>query len=250
MTNIIVSGINGKMGNIVYSCVCNRNDCKAVGGLDITPNDSLPIKLFNSPSEIDCDVDVIIDFSHPSLLPDLLDFACKNKVALVICTTGYSKQEVESIKKASQVIPIFYSGNMSLGINLLIELSKKARLVFGDSFDVEIIERHHNLKIDAPSGTAFMIADAVSSVCDEDMKYIYDRHSVRKRRDKNEIGIHAVRGGTIVGEHEVLFAGRDETFSITHRAQSKEVFAVGAVSAAVYLNGKKPGMYNMSDMLS
>ena len=144
---------------------------------------------------------------------------------------------------------IFHSGNMSLGINLLIELSKKAAEILGSAFDIEIIEKHHNQKLDAPSGTALMIADGISEVMENEPQYVYDRHSYRKKREKNEIGIHAVRGGTIVGEHQVIFAGHDEVVTLTHQAQSKEVFAIGSINAAVYLSDKAPGMYNMSDML-
>ena len=168
----------------------------------------------------------------------------------MICTTGYSAAQVASIKKAAETVAIFYSGNMSLGINLLIALSKKAAAVFGREFDIEIIEKHHNQKIDAPSGTALMIADGISSVMEKEPQYVYDRHSYRKKREKNEIGIHTVRGGTIVGEHEVLFAGHDEVLAIKHQAQSKEVFATGAVNASVFLNGRAAGMYDMADLLA
>ena len=162
--------------------------------------------------------------------------------------TGYSEEQKKKIFAASEKIAVFYSGNMSLGINLIIELAKKAAAVFGDSFDVEIVEQHHNQKLDAPSGTALMIADAISEV-KTDAEYVYDRHSYRKKRDKKEIGIHSVRGGNIVGEHEVIFAGQDEVLTISHSAHSKTVFAVGALNAAVYLKNKGAGMYNMSDLL-
>ncbi len=160
-----------------------------------------------------------------------------------------SKEQTAAVRAASAEIPIFSSGNMSLGINLLIELSKKAAQVLGEGFDIEIVEMHHNQKIDAPSGTALMLADAISEVEPEEMRYMYDRHSQRKKREKNEIGIHSVRGGTIVGEHEVIFAGHHEVIKLSHSAQSKEVFAAGAVNAAVFLSGKGPGMYQMSDLL-
>ncbi len=162
----------------------------------------------------------------------------------------YKSFEVEKIKAAGEKIAIFYSGNMSLGINLLIELSKQAAKVLGGSFDIEILEKHHNLKLDAPSGTALMIADGISETLPQEPQYIYDRHTMRRKRTKNEIGIHSVRGGTIVGEHEVIFAGHDEVVTITHQAQSKEVFAVGAVNAAVFLAKQGAGMYSMSDLLA
>ena len=154
------------------------------------------------------------------------------------------------IRKAAESVAVFYSGNMSLGINLLIELSKQAAKVLGNEFDIEIVEKHHNLKVDAPSGTALMIADGISGTLENEPQYVYDRHSYRRKRSKNEIGIHSVRGGTIVGEHEVIFAGHDEVVTITHQAQSKEVFAVGAVNAAVYLSSQGAGMYNMGNLLS
>ena len=191
----------------------------------------------------------MIDFSHPSALSSLLELGKKRRLPLVLCTTGYSKAQVEELKAASKEIPIFYSRNMSLGINLLIELSKKAAQVLGKGFDIEIIEKHHNQKIDAPSGTALMLADEISTVLPEEPKYVYDRHSRRMKREKNEIGIHSIRGGTIVGEHDVLFAGHHETITRSHTAQSKEVFASGAVNAAIYLCGKPAGLYDMSDLL-
>lgn len=249
MKKIILSGCNGVMGREITACVKERNDCEIVTGVDLRtdlPND---FPVVTKPGDIACDADVIIDFSHPSVLSPLLDYAIEKKVPVVLCTTGYSKEQVEELKKASENIPVFYSRNMSLGINLLIELCKKAALVLGEQFDIEVIEKHHNKKIDAPSGTALMIADQISSVMPEEMHYMYDRHSQRKKRDKQEIGLHAVRGGTIVGEHEVLFAGHHELLSISHCAQSKEVFATGSINAAVYLADKPAGLYDMSDLL-
>ena len=193
--------------------------------------------------------DVIIDFSNPAVLDDMLDYAKEHSLPCIICTTGYDEEQKAKIAEASKSVPVFYSGNMSLGINLIIELAKKAASVFGEDFDVEIVEQHHNQKLDAPSGTALMIADAVASV-KPDSEYVYDRHSYRKKRDKREIGIHSVRGGNIVGEHEIIFAGTDEVLKISHSAHSKTVFAVGALNAAVFIVGKKPGMYNMSDLLA
>lgn len=249
MTNIILCGCNGKMGQVITQAVSERDDCKIVCGVDLNTNsDSYPV--YKTFEEIKENADVIIDFSNPALLGGLLSYAKNNKTAAVICTTGFSKEEVAQINEASKDIAIFYSGNMSLGINLIIELSKKAAMVFGDGFDIEIVEKHHNQKIDAPSGTALMIADGIASVMENEPQYVYDRHTYRKKRSKNEIGIHAVRGGTIVGEHEVIFAGHDEVLSITHQAQSKEVFAIGSINAAVFMNGKESGMYDMSDLLA
>lgn len=249
MTKIILSGCNGKMGKVIAAAVQERNECEIVAGIDLKAGDAA-FPVFTSPDQITCKADVMIDFSNPAALTSLLDYATAMKTPLVLCTTGFSKQQIEEITAASKKTAIFYSGNMSLGINLLIALSKKAANVFGDSFDIEIVEKHHNQKIDAPSGTALMIADDISSVLDENPKYVYDRHSYRKARSKNEIGIHSIRGGTIVGEHEVIFAGHDEVFTLTHSAQSKEIFAVGSINAAIFLVGKTDGLYNMSDMLS
>lgn len=248
MTDIILNGCNGKMGQAVTKAVSERTDCQIVAGVDLY-GDNINYKVYRSFDDIDVKADVIIDFSNPAVLDSMLSYATKNNTPAVICTTGFNKTQVESIKEASNQVAIFYSGNMSLGINLIIELSKKAAAVFSNNYDVEIIEKHHNQKIDAPSGTALMIADGISQVL-PDSQYVYDRHTVRQKRSKNEIGIHAVRGGTIVGEHEVIFAGHDEILSLKHQALSKEVFAVGAVNAAVYLKNKDCGMFDMSDLLS
>lgn len=250
MTNIILSGCCGKMGNAVVRLTADRNDCTIVAGVDIYNNNQCDFPVYKDISMVTEKADVIIDFSNPALLTQLLDFAERKGLSVVICTTGYSAEQVEEIKRASEKIAVFYSGNMTLGINLLIELSKRAASVFGSNYDIEIVEKHHNQKLDAPSGTALMIADGISTVMEQEPQYVYDRHSYRKKREKNEIGIHAVRGGTIVGEHEVVFAGHDEVLTITHQAYSKEVFAVGAINAAVYLKNKTNGMYAMGDLLS
>lgn len=250
MTNIILSGCNGKMGRAIVRAVNERSDCTIVAGVDLSSKNNYDFPVFDDFSKISQSADVIIDFSNPVVLDGLLSYAVNKSLPAVICTTGYSEAQVEQIRKASQSIAIFYSGNMSLGINLLIELSKKAAAVFGDNFDIEIVEKHHNQKLDAPSGTALMIADGIAGVMENEPQYVYDRHSYRKKREKNEIGIHAVRGGTIVGEHEVIFAGHDEVLSIKHQAQSKEVFAGGSINAAVFLKNKTSGMYSMSELLA
>ncbi len=249
MTRIIISGCNGKMGREVTALASKRNDCVVVGGIDVSTSADNAYPVFTKAAELDVDADVIIDFSNPALLSSLLQYAEIKKVPLVLCTTGYNKAQVEALTRVSKEVPVFYSGNMSLGVNLLIELSKKAAQVLGGSFDVEIIEKHHNQKIDAPSGTALMIADSISSVMPENMHYIYDRHSQRKKRESTEIGIHSIRGGTIVGEHEVIFAGQQEVITLSHTAQSKEIFASGAVNASIFLAGMPAGLYNMSDLL-
>lgn len=251
MVNIAIVGSNGKMGGFVARAAEENNACQTLFGVDaygVNKNEFPVYKDFGSAESEK--PDVIVDFSNPAALDGMLDYAVKNNIPCVICTTGYSAEQIESIKKASEKVAIFFSGNMSLGINLLIELSKQASRVLGGSFDIEIVEKHHNLKVDAPSGTALMIADAISETLEQEPQYMYDRHAVRKRRSKNEIGIHSVRGGTIVGEHEVIFAGHDEVVTITHQAQSKEVFAAGAVNAAVFLAKQPAGMYCMSDLLA
>lgn len=238
------------MGQAIVKAVADREDAVISAGVDIFTDCGYDFPVFNDFKKIDTEADVIIDFSNPVVLDGLLSHARGKKLPAVICTTGYSTAQVQQIKEAAKEIAVFHSGNMSLGINLIIELSKKAASVFGSAFDIEIVEKHHNQKIDAPSGTALMIADGISEVMDKEPQYVYDRHAYRKKREKNEIGIHSVRGGTIVGEHEVIFAGHDEVLSIKHEAHSKEVFAVGSINAAVFLNGKEAGLYNMSDLLA
>ena len=180
----------------------------------------------------------------------MLDYALKTKTPVVIATTGYSDDQINKIKEASKEIAIFFTFNLSLGVNLICSLAKKAADILGNAFDVEIVEKHHNQKIDAPSGTAIMLANAVNEVFDNKMKYEYDRHSKREKRPKNEIGIHSVRGGTIVGEHDVIFAGRDEVITISHSAASKAVFAAGAVKAAKFIASKKNGLYDMNNIIN
>lgn len=249
MTDIAITGACGRMGRVISELVKERNGCRICGGIDIKGEQygDFPIvqKVFELPEK----PDVIIDFSHPSALDDLLSYCKMKNVPLVIATTGYSEEETEKIKLAAQQIPVFFTFNMSLGINLLANLAKKAAEVLGTQFDVEIVEKHHNQKKDAPSGTALMLAEAINEVYKGEKKYVYDRHNVRKARGKEEIGISSIRGGTIVGEHDIIFAGHDEVITLSHSAQSREVFAVGAVNAALFLTEKAAGMYDMSDLL-
>lgn len=250
MTDIILCGCNGKMGSVVVSSASSYDNCKIAAGVDAYGENSYSFPTYKSFSEVKEKADVVIDFSNPATLDSMLDYCINNNTPVIICTTGYSPEQVDKIKKASESIPVFYSGNMSLGVNLLIELAKQATKVLGNDFDIEIIEKHHNQKVDAPSGTALMIADGISEELEKEPQYVYDRHTYRRKRSKNEIGIHAVRGGTIVGEHDVIFAGHDEVVTISHQSQSKELFATGAINAAVFIVGKPAGMYNMSMMLS
>ncbi|MBE6907193.1 MAG: 4-hydroxy-tetrahydrodipicolinate reductase [Ruminococcaceae bacterium] len=249
MKRILLSGCNGKMGRMITACVRERNDCTIVAGIDIsgTVLDAYPV--FTSLAECSVESDVIIDFSHPSALGPLLEYAVSAHVPAVIATTGLSAAQIALIHEKSKEVPLFFTFNMSLGVNLLAQLAKKAASVLGDQFDIEIIEKHHNQKIDAPSGTALMLADAVSSALANEPQYIYDRHAIRKKRSKDEIGIHSVRGGTIVGEHEVIFAGRDEVITLSHSAASKEVFAVGSINAALFLCDQENGLYDMGNLV-
>ncbi len=253
MAGIILTGCNGKMGRAVTNSVAETDGFEIVCGIDVFTEERYGYPVFASPAlipdEITKKADVIIDFSNPSALAGLLEYAVKNSLPAVICTTGLNDSQINLIKTASEKIPVFFSANMSLGVNLVCELAKKAAAVLGNAYDIEIIEMHHNQKIDAPSGTALMIADSIREELDDGVKYEYDRHSKREKRTKNEIGIHAVRGGTITGEHQVIFAGHDEIISISHSARSKELFATGAVNAAGFICGKDAGLYNMSDML-
>ncbi|MCH5323607.1 MAG: 4-hydroxy-tetrahydrodipicolinate reductase [Eubacterium sp.] len=250
MVKIALTGAAGKMGRTINDIVTARNDCEIIAGIDLVGEQYADFPIVKEVYDLPEKPDVIIDFSHPSALESLLDYCKINGVPIVIATTGYTDEQIKQIKTAAEQIPVFFTFNLSLGINLLVDLAKRATKVLGGQFDIEILEKHHNLKKDAPSGTAIMIAEAINEELDNEMHYVYDRHNVRKQRDKSEIGIHSVRGGTIVGEHDVIFAGRDEVITISHSAGSKQVFAVGAVNAAVYLCDKSKGLYEMSDLLS
>lgn len=249
-TKILISGANGKMGRVVAATVAGREDCNVCAGVDLNTAQYADFPIYSNFSEVTEKPDVIIDFSNPAVLDALLDYCMVNGVACVFATTGYNEEQIAKIKKAANVIPVFFSFNMSLGINLLVQLAKKAVSILGGQFDVEIVEKHHNQKIDAPSGTAIMLADAINAELNNEYHYVYDRHSKRQKREPKEIGMHAIRGGTIVGEHDVIFAGHDEVITLSHSAASKEVFAVGAVNAAVFLAKQEAGMYDMGQMLS
>ncbi len=250
MVNVTVCGANGKMGKVIASVIGDRDDCTIISGIDLNTSPAATFTVYQKPQDLPQKPDVIIDYSHPSCLNDLLEYCLSTGTAAVIATTGYNEEQIAAIKKASEEIPIFFTFNMSLGINLLCKLAKTAAEVLGGQFDIEIVEKHHNQKIDAPSGTAIMLANAINETLDNKYNYIYDRHSQRKKRDKNEIGLHSVRGGTIVGEHEIIFAGRDEVITLSHSAASKEVFAVGSVNAAVYLAKCPAGLYDMASLLN
>lgn len=249
MTRILLSGCCGRMGRNVIETVKNRKDCEIVAGIDIIEDSSIGFPVFQNYDDVQVKADVIIDFSNPALLPDMLKYALKNKTTVVIATTGLDDKQIKEVEKASDEIAVFFSYNMSIGVSLLSELSKLAAKVLGNSFDVEILEAHHNQKLDAPSGTALMLANAVKEEM-PDAYFEYDRFSKRQKRNQNEIGIHSIRGGTIVGEHSVIFAGNDEIVTLSHSARSRAIFATGAVNAAVFLAGKKNGIYNMADLIN
>lgn len=245
MTNIAICGANGKMGKTVYNCVKEREDCKVVAGIDLYTEQYADFPIVESAGKLPVKPDVIIDFSNPASLDSLLEYCLSTGTPIVIAATGYSDEQIQQIKNAAQQIPVFFTFNMSIGINLLVTLAKKAAAVLGDQFDIEIVEKHHNQKIDAPSGTAIMLANAINETLDNSKHYVYDRHSRRQKREKSEIGMHAIRGGTIVGEHDVIFAGNDEVITLSHSAASKTVFAEGSVNAAIFLKDKPAGLYDM-----
>ncbi len=249
MTRIILSGCNGKMGQVITRLAADDEDVQIVAGLDI--NDCIPntYPVFTNMQDCDVEADVIVDFSHPSAFDGVMSLAKNLNLPVIVATTGLSAEQRDALVAYSAEIPVFFSANMSLGINLLIALAKKATAVLEGNFDIEIIEQHHNQKLDAPSGTALAIADGINEVLSTPSEYIYDRHSVRRKRKKTEIGLHAIRGGTIVGKHNVLFAGNDEIIELKHEASSKEVFAVGAIKAAKYMHSKPNGFYSMNDLI-
>lgn len=243
-------GCNGHMGQVITGIVANDANAQIVAGIDLRDDGHNLYPVFASLEECNVEADVIIDFASAKAEDTLVDYIKKTKIPAVICTTGLSDEQIASINEASKSVAILRSANMSLGINTLFKLLQDAAKVFASAgFDIEIVEKHHNQKIDAPSGTALMLADALASVRDGETQYMYDRHAQRKKREKSEIGIHSVRGGTIVGEHEVIFAGNNEVITLSHSAQSKELFAVGAVNAAVFMSGKGPGLYDMSALV-
>ncbi|TAH64421.1 MAG: 4-hydroxy-tetrahydrodipicolinate reductase [Anaerolineaceae bacterium] len=250
MTNIILRGCNGKMGSVVTELVEEDENAVIVAGIDVSKGRDDKYPVFYSFMQCNVPADVIIDFSSPVNVREMLDFAIRRGIGIVLCTTGFSKEDQRLIEEASKLIPILRSANMSMGINLILKLVKEAAKVLVDSgFDMEIIEKHHNKKVDAPSGTALAIADSINEALNHQYEYVYDRTDIRAPRVKNEIGISSIRGGTIVGEHDVIFAGSDEVIEIKHTAYSKAIFAKGAIQASKYLPGKKPGMYAMNDVV-
>ena len=250
MVNVIMHGCNGKMGRVITNLVSQDNDIEIVAGVDAYTGIDNEYPVFTSIKECTVKADVIIDFAVTSAIDNLLDYSVITKTPVVICTTGLSAEQLEKVNEASKKVAVLRSANMSLGINTLMKLLKTATEVLANrGFDIEIVEKHHNQKVDAPSGTALALADCMNQVLDNQYDYTYDRSTVRQKRAKNEIGISAVRGGTIVGEHEVIFAGIDEVIEIKHTAYSKAIFAKGAIDAAKFLKGKEAGLYNMADVI-
>ena len=239
------------MGRALAARIKAHPDMEIVAGMDAVTPERVDFPVYADLNDINAEADIIIDFSHISLTPSLLEYCKKKKLPLVLCTTGIAGDLENQVKAASETIPIFRSFNMSLGISLLQALVRQATRLLWDSCDIEIIEKHHNRKVDAPSGTAVMIAQAAASVLPYEPSYVYDRTLEHKRREKKDIGVHSIRGGNIVGEHEIMFIGEHETLTISHSAQSRELFANGAVKAAEFMMTKKtPGLYNMDDLVA
>jgi dihydrodipicolinate reductase len=249
MTNIAICGANGKMGKTIYNCIKERDDCEVVAGIDMYTEQYADFPIVETPAQLPVKPDVIIDFSNPAGLDGLIEYCLSTGTPIVIGSTGYNDAQTAKIKSAANQVPIFFTFNMSLGINLLVQLAKKAASILGNQFDIEIVEKHHNQKVDAPSGTAIMLADAINETLDNSKHFVYDRHSRRQKREKTEIGMHSIRGGTIVGEHDVIFAGHDEVLTLSHSAASKSVFAEGAINAALFLKDQPAGLYDMSKLV-
>jgi 4-hydroxy-tetrahydrodipicolinate reductase len=239
------------MGQMITGIVANDPDVDIVAGIDVSDHIQNNYPVYKSISECDAQADVIIDFANASAVDVLLEYAAGRQIPVVLCTTGLSEAQLEHMKQASTKVAILKSANMSLGINTIMKLLKEITPLFAESgFDIEIVEKHHNQKLDAPSGTALALADSVNEALDNEYEYVYDRSNRREKRPKKEIGISAVRGGSIVGDHDVIFAGMDEVVTISHTAYSRAVFGKGAVAAAKFLAGKGPGMYDMSDVIN
>lgn len=250
MVRLIMHGCNGKMGQVITKIVKEDANAEIVAGVDKYQGIQNEYPVFASIAECDVEADVIIDFSNAAAVDDLLDYCVERGIPVVLCTTGLSEEQLGKVKATSEKVAVLKSANMSLGINMLLKLLQDATKILAPAgYDIEIVEKHHNQKVDAPSGTALALADSINEVLDNEYEYKYDRSQERKKRDKKEIGISAVRGGTIVGEHEVIYAGEDEVIEFKHTAYSKAVFAKGAVEAGKFLKGKSAGMYGMQDVI-
>ncbi len=251
MVKVIMHGCSGKMGQTISRLIAADDEIEIVAGVDTCDNGNNPYPVFRRIADCDAAADAIIDFSAAAAIDALLDYSVARQIPCVLCTTGLSEAQLAKVKEASGKVAILKSANMSLGINMLLKLLKEAAGILAPAgFDIEIVEKHHNQKVDAPSGTALALADSINEEFDDAYDYVYDRSQVRAKRARKEIGISAVRGGTIVGDHDVIFAGEDEVVTFSHRAYSKAVFGKGAVQAAKFLAGKPAGMYDMSDVIN
>ena len=250
MVKVMMYGCNGYMGHVICNLIKDMENVTVAAGIDPCPGDQKDFPVFTSLDACDVDVDVIIDFSAAVAVDGVLDYAAAKKIPLVECTTGLSEEQLAHLEEASKQTAVLRSANMSLGVNTLLEMVKAAAKILGEAgFDIDIVEKHHRRKLDAPSGTAIALAEAVNEPLNNEYEFVYDRSQRREQRPKKEIGISAVRGGTIVGEHEIIFAGQDEVIELKHTAYSRAIFGKGAVSAALYLAGKEAGMYDMSDVI-
>lgn len=250
MIKFLIWGIGGRLGNSLLTCLQNNENASVVGGVDkYCDATKYKVPIFKNVDEINVCADVIVDFSRPESIYDILPYAQKNKLNVVIATTGHTPANIEYINSFKDKLAIFMASNMSLGINLMIDLVRRASKTLGDKFDIEIIEQHHNIKVDCPSGTALSIAKAINEEFDNKKVFNAGRQNTNESRKADEIGIHSVRGGTIVGKHKVMFIGNDEIITVTHEASSKAVFAEGAIKAGLFLQDKPNGMYDMIDII-
>ncbi len=250
MTKVIMHGCNGAMGQTITRLIAKDPQIEIVAGVDRYTGIENTYPVFTNINDCDVVSDAIIDFCNASAVDDLLDYAVAKQVPVVLCTTGLSEEQLKKVEEASKKVAVLKSANMSIGINLLMKLLKEASVKLAEAgFDIEVVEKHHNQKLDAPSGTALALADAINEEFDGAYEYVYDRSTRREKRDAKEIGISAVRGGNIVGDHDVIFAGEDEVITFSHRAYSKAVFGKGAIQAAKYIAGKGPGHYEMKDVV-
>ncbi len=251
MTKMIMHGCNGRMGHVIVDLVKEDSDIEVVAGVDAFGESNYDFPVFKSLLDCNVEADVIVDFSNASAVDGLLDYCADKKLPVVLCSTGLSDEQLAKVKDTSSKVAVLKSANMSVGINTLFKVLKEISPLLADAgFDIEIVEKHHNQKLDAPSGTALALADAINEGFDSKYDYTYDRSQRREKRRQNEIGISAVRGGTIVGDHDVIFAGHDEVITLSHRAYSRAVFGKGAIEAAKFLSGKAAGLYDMGDVIN
>jgi len=250
MVNIIMHGCNGRMGQMISGIVAEDKEVRIVAGVDINDVRKNDYPVFKSITDCTVEADAVVDFGAASAIGELLDWCVNEQVPAVVCTTGLGEAEMEKLNAASRKVAILRSANMSLGVNMLMKLLKEAANVLAPAgFDIEIVEKHHKMKVDSPSGTALALADSINEARNNEYTYVYDRSQVRQARGEKELGISAVRGGSIVGEHDVIFAGQDEVITFSHSAYSRAIFGKGAVQAAKFLKGKPAGLYTMSDVI-